>query len=95
MYINGTIAMTTAVSGTGDATLQGLPFTTSSFAAFGGVISLSIANVTNTGSASATTIVNSDKLQLWSTATTGVRTALTNADFASTSEVNFSGFYLV
>ena len=95
VYINGTIAMTTAVSGTGDATLQGLPFTTSSFAAFGGVISLSIANVTNTGSASATTIVNSDKLQLWSTATTGVRTALTNADFASTSEVNFSGFYLV
>ena len=95
VYINGTIAMTAAVSGTGGATLQGLPFTTSSFSAFGGVISLSIANVTNTGAASATTIPNTDTVQLWSTATTGARSALTHADFASNSEVSFSGFYLV
>lgn len=95
VYVNGTVAMTAAVSGTGDATIQGLPFTTSTFGALGGVISLSIANVTNTGAASATTIVNSDKLQLWSTSTAGARTSLTHANFASNSEVSFSGFYLV
>ena len=95
VYVNGTVAMTAAVSGTGGATIQGLPFTTSPFGAFGGVISLSIANVTNTGAASATTIPNTDTVQLWSTATTGARNALTHADFASNSEVNFSGFYLV
>lgn len=95
VYINGTVAMTAAVSGTGDATIQGLPFTTSTFGAFGGVISLSIANVTNTGAASATTITNTDAVQLWSTSTAGARTVLTHANFASNSEISFSGFYLV
>lgn len=95
VYINGTIAMTAAVVGTGDATIQGLPFTTSAVAAFLAPMTLSIANITNTGAASAVTVVSSDRLQLYSTATTGARTNLNHTNFASNSEINFAGFYLV
>lgn len=95
VYVTGTVAMAAAVSGSGDATIQGLPEPVSSFGSLGGVMAISAANVTSTGQVSATTVTSTDKLQLWSTATTGARTALTHSNFASNSEINFSGYYFV
>lgn len=95
VYINGTIAMAGPVSGSGGATIQGLPFNVTAVAAYGGAMAVSHANITSSGQVSATTIPSSDAMQLWQTNTAGARTALTHANFASNSEFSFTGFYIV
>lgn len=95
VYITGTIAMAAAVSGSGNATIQGLPITVSSLGAYGGSMGLSFANLPSTGQVSATTIPSTDSIQLWQTVSAGARSALTHANFASNSELTFTGFYFV
>ena len=94
VYVQGVVAMAAPVSGTGAATIENLPFTASASLAENGTFALSVANVTNTGACSATTTANTAKITLFTTNTSGVRSGLTHANFASNSEIAFSGFYV-
>lgn len=94
--ISGYVAMDAAVSGTGEAYLTGLPFTSGVGTAGGiSVASLSLANVSFTGQYSGFLTNGATEIALWQTAEAGGRTALNHANFASNSEVEFTLTYAV
>lgn len=94
VYVQGVVAMAASVSGSGSATITDLPYVSSSFAAENGAFSLSVANVSNTGACSAISVLGTDTAALYTTNTAGARSGLTHANFASNSEIVFSGFYV-
>lgn len=95
VYITGGLVMNAAVSGSGSATIQNLPYPVSAAAAKTGVFSTNTSNITNTGAISALSVPSTSTLQLYSVSTAGARTALTSSNFASNSELNLAGFYFV
>lgn len=94
--VSGYVAMGAAVAGTGGAYITGLPFTSGS-ATQGGIAiaSLSLANVTYTGTPSAVLLNGGTEIALNQTIEAGTRSALTHANFSATSEVDFTITYAV
>lgn len=85
--ITGYVLMGAAVSGTGSLTITGLPYAASGIAP----VALSVANLTYTGTPSG--YVNGSAIELYGTTEAGTRAALTHANLAATSEIDFAVTY--
>lgn len=95
VFIQGAIILSNKGSATGDASINGLPFTSLNALDAYPAISLAFRNVTYANQFQGLVIANSTRIDLFEITEAGVVTSLTNADFANSSEIQFSANYCI
>ena len=95
VFISGVLVLTNKGSSTGSALLTGLPFTISSSASAASAFSQVLYNATFTGQQFLETNGGSTTAYLWQVSVLGVRSALTDANFANDSQLTVGGSYIV
>jgi hypothetical protein len=94
--VSGQITLSSKGAQVGDATITGLPFTVGTGTQFqGGVCFGVISSITFADILTARLEGNTATCGIYETTNAGVLTALTNADFANSSQINFTATYFV
>ena len=95
VFVQGSVILSNKGSATGTAAITGLPFTSLNAIDAYPAVALSLRNVTFANQFQGLVIANSTRIELYEITEAGAVTDITNADFANSSELQFSASYCV